>query len=63
LYKKTKTEATNEILNDSTTIIVIDEHNAKNSLDYIGMYKGIVPCADCEGIETILNLRDESNLF
>ncbi|HQV35060.1 MAG TPA: copper resistance protein NlpE N-terminal domain-containing protein [Flavobacterium sp.] len=59
--KKTKTEATNEILNDSTTIIVIDEHNAKNSLDYIGMYKGIVPCADCEGIETILNLRDESN--
>ena len=25
------------------------------------MYKGIVPCADCEGIETILNLRDESN--
>ena len=59
--KKTKTEATNEILKDSTTIIVIDEHKAKNSLDYIGMYKGIIPCADCEGIETILNLRDESN--
>jgi heat shock protein HslJ len=31
-----------------------EEHNAKNSLDYIGMYKGVVPCADCEGIETTL---------
>ena len=26
-------------------------HNAKNSLDWAGIYKGITPCADCEGIE------------
>ena len=31
--------------NDSLAI----SHNAKNSLDYIGTYKGILPCADCEG--------------
>lgn len=28
----------------------IDEHNAKNSLDYFGIYEGLTPCADCEGI-------------
>lgn len=34
-----------------------DEHNAKNSLDYVGTYKGILPCADCEGIETTITLN------
>ena len=34
-------------------------HNAKNSLDYIGTYKGILPCADCEGIETELELNSD----
>lgn len=34
-----------------------DMHNAQISLDWNGSYKGITPCADCEGIETevILN--------
>ncbi|MCL6259853.1 copper resistance protein NlpE [Aquiflexum sp. TKW24L] len=35
---------------------VIDEHNAQNSLDFLGIYKGVLPCADCEGIETIIEL-------
>ena len=35
---------------------VDDAHNASNSLDYWGTYKGILPCADCEGIETILTI-------
>jgi len=34
-----------------------DDHNAQNSLDYMGVYKGILPCADCEGIETIVELE------
>ncbi len=34
----------------------IDHHNAANSLDYVGIYKGILPCADCEGIETSIEL-------
>ncbi len=40
---------------------VKDEHNAKNSLDYLGVYKGVLPCAYCEGIETeiVLN-KDET---
>lgn len=58
--KKEKGETTEEIVADSTEIVVNDEHNAKNSLDYIGMYQGVVPCADCEGIETTLWI-DEKN--
>ena len=53
--KKAKEEPTQELVVDSTEGVVNDEHNAKNSLDYIGMYKGILPCADCEGIETFLH--------
>lgn len=35
-------------------------HNAKNSLDYIGTYKGILPCADCHGLETELVINENS---
>jgi copper homeostasis protein (lipoprotein) len=37
-----------------------DAHNAKNSLDYIGTYKGILPCADCQGLETELVINENS---
>lgn len=30
--------------------------NAKNSLDWSGNYRGVIPCADCEGIETTVSL-------
>lgn len=33
-----------------------DEHNALNSLDFMGIYSGVLPCADCEGIETTIEL-------
>jgi uncharacterized lipoprotein NlpE involved in copper resistance len=33
-----------------------NDHSSRNALDWMGMYKGIVPCADCDGIETILYL-------
>lgn len=38
---------------------VVDEHTARNSLDYLGTYKGILPCADCEGIETEITLNQD----
>ena len=44
---------------DSTTV-QIDHHNAKMSLDYTGTYKGFLPCADCEAIETTISLNEES---
>ena len=38
---------------------VSDDHNAFNSLDWEGTYQGVLPCADCEGIETTLALSRE----
>ncbi|MCB0670100.1 MAG: copper resistance protein NlpE N-terminal domain-containing protein [Saprospiraceae bacterium] len=35
---------------------VSDGHVSRNSLDWSGLYQGIFPCADCEGIETIVQL-------
>lgn len=36
-------------------------HNSRNSLDWAGIYEGVLPCADCPGIRTRLTLnRDES---
>lgn len=36
-----------------------DTHNAQNSLDWDGTYKGLTPCADCEGIETEVTLKKD----
>ena len=44
---------------DSTTIAVVDMHNAETSLDYEGTYKGVFPAADCPGIETTLILNPD----
>lgn len=33
---------------------------AKNSLDVVGKYTGVLPCADCEGIETTIELKADS---
>lgn len=32
---------------------------SKTSLDWNGTYKGVLPCADCEGIETVLILDED----
>ena len=34
--------------------------NAKTSIDYVGTYKGILPCADCEGLETEIAINENS---
>ena len=34
-------------------------HNARNSLDWAGTYRGTLPCADCPGIETIVSLASD----
>ena len=31
--------------------------NSQNSLDWEGTYKGIIPCADCEGIKTEITIK------
>lgn len=41
--------------------VISPTHESKLALDYTGRYEGIVPCADCEGIETVLTLVDTTN--
>lgn len=36
-----------------------DIHNAETSLDYRGTYWGVLPAADCPGIETTLTLKPD----
>jgi len=36
-----------------------DMHTSQNSLDWAGTYSGVLPCADCPGIETTLKLKDD----
>ena len=35
------------------------QHNSRNSLDWDGIYSGILPCADCEGIKTDIQLHKD----
>lgn len=35
--------------------------NSQNSLDWSGTYRGVLPCADCKGIETALVLTEDLN--
>lgn len=45
------------------TEAVKKEHNSMNSLDWSGKYEGILPCADCEGIKYIVELKKDGNFF
>lgn len=38
---------------------VVDMHTSETSLDWAGVYEGTMPCASCEGIETVIELRDD----
>lgn len=47
-----------ESLEVSASSVAVGD-NSQNSLDWKGLYKGILPCADCEGIETSINLKSD----
>lgn len=36
-----------------------DMHNSMISLDWSGTYHGVVPCADCEGVDSKITLNDD----
>lgn len=43
----------------TTTEAVADMHTSEISLDWAGVYEGTMPCASCEGIETVVELKDD----
>ncbi len=48
-----------EIIVDQT--ITPDGSNAKTSLDWAGTYEGVLPCADCEGINTLFTFNEDGS--
>jgi copper homeostasis protein (lipoprotein) len=34
-------------------------HTSQIALDWAGTYEGVLPCADCEGIQTWLTIRED----
>lgn len=52
-----QTPATTEAVSEAT--VADNAHTAENALDWNGTYKGILPCADCEGIKTELELNSD----
>lgn len=47
------------VVNQQTQTMVPDHHTAQTSLDWAGVYEGLFPCADCEGIQTQLTLTSD----
>ena len=43
--------------NGSATAKAADMHTSQNSLDWAGVYEGVLPCADCPGIRIRLTLN------
>ena len=43
----------------SARSVPVDNHTARNALDWPGSYEGTLPCADCPGIRTRLTLMKD----
>ena len=52
-----QTPVTTEAASEAT--VADTAHTAENSLYWNGTYKGVLPCADCEGIKTELELNSD----
>ena len=46
-------------MSNPAAVVEDTAHNSKNSLDWAGSYSGILPCADCDGIETVVTLNKD----
>jgi len=43
----------------AVTAISDTVHTSRNALDWAGAYRGVLPCADCQGIETVVILKSD----
>ncbi len=37
----------------------VDMHTSETALDWVGVYEGTLPCADCDGIKTVVTLKED----
>lgn len=43
----------------ATEDLVDGAHSSQDALDWAGVYRGTLPCEDCDGIQVELNLKDD----
>ncbi|UWX66785.1 copper resistance protein NlpE N-terminal domain-containing protein [Empedobacter stercoris] len=58
---------TKEVISDSNASIIQNDtiaviHNSKTSIDWVGTYEGVLPCADCPGIKTTVTLNKDETI-
>src|SRR5690554_1476764 len=56
--EKSSEETISEPIIQDESHVQVDDHNSRTALDWQGMYYGVLPCADCEGIRMTLALQD-----
>lgn len=64
-----ESDANNEVIEDFFDENYEDEaeeyrhvgDNSEVSLDWAGTYEGVLPCADCEGVETVLVIESDGS--
>lgn len=54
-------ERDNSEVSDTTAVNPDPAHNSKNSVDWAGIYRGVMPCADCAGMRTELRLNGDGS--
>lgn len=55
------TKSQDDSAQETTSSDVPDMHTSKIALDWNGVYTGVLPCADCEGIETRIVLKQDGS--
>ena len=58
-----KKEISSEETMETVDSTMVDSHNSETSLDWAGVYEGTTPCADCEGIKTVLELKTDKTFI
>ncbi len=59
LSNSTKSLNNNTAKDTMVDVAIHDGHNSLNAVDWVGTYRGTLPCADCEGIETVITLNED----
>ncbi|MCS6098288.1 copper resistance protein NlpE [Shewanella baltica] len=57
--EETAVDATQVQTEAAKTVPVGD--TSQNSLDWAGSYEGVLPCASCEGIQTLITLQSDNS--
>lgn len=53
---------TTQVQTDAAKTVPVGD-TSQNSLDWAGSYEGVLPCASCEGIQTLITLQSDNSFI